>query len=136
MKRVASVLLVIVSAHLLLFYLNFAIRYSATVGVEQVARESKLAGNLALLFLGVTIALQFVTAWLLKPGRLPAPTTTGSAPQIHISESFRPEPWERYWILLVASAASTLAIFGLLLFVATRTNYDYILLQFLGLAER
>jgi len=61
-RQVVAVLLVFVSAHLLLLYLNFAFRYSATVGVEQATRESKVAGNLALLFVALTTGLQFLIA--------------------------------------------------------------------------
>jgi hypothetical protein len=127
-----AVLLIIVSAHFILLYLNFAFRYSATFGIEQVTRESKTAGNIAMFSLALAIGLQLLIAWLLRPLRLSAATTDGSVlPKL--PESSRRGPWERYEIRLAASAVGTLGIFGFLFFIAGRTGYLYVLLKFLGL---
>ena len=133
MKRAVAVLLVLASAHLLLLYLNFAFRYSATVGIEQATRESKTAGNMAVLFLALALGLQFLIAWLLRPVRLAAPATDGSSALAQLPESHRPALWERYGVLLAVSAVGTLSVFGLIFFIAGRTNYLSVLLKFLGL---
>lgn len=134
MKRAVAVLLVLASAHLLLLYLNFAFRYSATVGIEQATRESKTAGNTAVLFLALALGLQFLIAWLLRPVRLAAPATHGSSAPARLPESHRPALWERYGVLLAVSAVGTLSVFGLIFFIARRTNYLSVLLKFLGLS--
>lgn len=134
MKRAAAILLVFASAHLVLLYLNFALRYSASVGMGQAARESKLSGNLALLFVALALGLQFLIAWLLGPGKRQAPIRSGSPPMIPLPESARPGPWERYSIRLSASALGTLGLFGILFVVARRTDYLSALLRLLGFA--
>jgi hypothetical protein len=132
MKRAIAVLLVLASAHLLLLYLNFAFRYSATVGIAQAIRESKTAGNMAMLFLALAVGLQLLIAWLLRPTRLAAPATDGSA-LAQLPESHGPSLWERYGVLLAISVVGTLGIFGFLFFIAKRTSYLSVLLKFLGL---
>ncbi len=134
MKRAVAVLLVLVSAHLLLLYLNFAFRYGDTVGLGQATRESSTAGNLAMLFLTLAVGLQLLIAWLLKPVRLAAPATDGSSVLAQLPESQRPAAWERYGVLLAVSVVGTLGIFGLLFFIARRTSYLSVLLKFLGLS--
>lgn len=134
MKKVLSIFLIIASAHLALLYFNFAMIYSDTIGVQDAARESRVAGNLATLFLALAVGLQFLIAGLLRPAKLPVPETNKSSPLMHLSESLRLEPWERYWVLLATSAVITLVLFGFLFFVAGRTGYLSTLLKFLGLA--
>jgi hypothetical protein len=133
MKRALAVLLVLASAHLLLLYLNFAFRYSATVGIEQATRESKTAGNITVLFLAFAVCLQFLIAWLLRPARMVAPTTDGASALELLPESHRLAIWERYGVLLALSVVGTLSVFGLIVFIAGRTNYLPALLKFLGL---
>lgn len=134
MKRVvAAVLLVIVAAHLLLLYMNFSFRYSATIGVEQAVHENRVSGNWSLLFLALTVSLQFLIAWLVKPRRIPQ-LEVDRFLKMKLPESSRPELNERYVVLLAASAVSTLVLFAFLLFVAARTGYHVALLRFLGLA--
>jgi len=133
MKRAAAVLLVLASAHLLLLYLNFAFRYSATVGIEQATHESKTAGNMAMLFLALAVGLQLLIAWLLRPVRLAAPATDGSSALAQLPESHRPALWERYGVRLAVTVVGTSGIFGFLFFIARRTSYLSVLLKFLGL---
>jgi hypothetical protein len=133
MKRTLAVLLVLASAHILLIYLNFAFRYSATVGIEQASRESKTAGNMAMLFLAFAVGLQFLIAWLLRPVRMAVPATDGAPALALLPESHRLAPWERYGVLLALSAVGTLSVLGLIFFIAGRTNYLSVLLKFLGL---
>jgi hypothetical protein len=132
-KRLLAVILMIVAAHLLLFYLNFAFKYGDTIGVEQAARESKVAGNMALLFLATAVVLQFLTAGLLKSTRLAASSTNSSEAFAQLPESHKPALWERYGVLLAASAAGTSGIFWILFFIARRTGYLSVLLKFLRL---
>lgn len=90
MRRALAVLLMLGSAHPKLLYLNSAFRHSATFGVEQAASESKVVGNLALLFLAVAVCLQLLIAWLWKPRQLSVPSPTGSPPVMQLPESRRP----------------------------------------------
>ena len=133
-RRVVAALLAFVSAHLLLLHLNFAFRYSATVGAEQATRESKVAGNLAFLFLALPTGLQFLIAWLLRPSELRVPTTNGSSLSMQLAESRRLGPWEQYTGRLSTSVAGTLGLLGFLLFIASRTSYLSAVLKFLGVA--
>lgn len=133
-KRIAAVLVALVAGHLLLLYLNFALWYSATVGIDQAVRESRFYGKLALLFLGLAAGLQFLAAWLLKPRGVGRFVPNLGSRMMQLPESGQPAMWERYVVRLLISVLATLALFGVIFMVAMKTSYLPTLLKLLGLA--
>jgi hypothetical protein len=88
---------------------------------------------MAVLFLAFAVGLQFLIAWLFRPVRMEVPATDGASSVARLPESHRLAPWERYGVLLAVSAVGTLSVFGLIFFIAGRSDYLSVLLKFLGL---
>ena len=131
-KAVGVVFLVVGAAHLLLLYLSSALAYSDLVGVPGAERSLGTAGNVTAVALFLAIGAQFLVAWILKPSGRADSMSEGDSGASFLTESTRPELWERYSALVLLSSILTLILFSGLFYVARRTDYLPRLLRLLG----